>query len=648
MIAFSFLIFVIACIFSFYIPGIVLLSFIQKDYTKGERFLIAWPLGVVTFLLISYIFAWIGNPFLALLFPILCSLYGLVFKREKIFYKFHSIDWLSVGIIILGTLSFSVLTFFSGVLTVNGFTFYDVNRIDGLVHLALIKNMLNTFPPGNPSLAGESLRGYHYFYDFLLSRFALFYHFLPRDLEFRFFPLFISTLFGISFFLFSTIYTKIFAAKRLILFFAYFGENIGFLYTLITAHSFFGDIGFPFTPQLLLDPSVVISIPLLLCGLFFLVDKRKTIKTAFISGMFLGVLSEVKVYAGLIGIGIVLLFAIYSLFREKQQWKWYGITIIVTGILTVVTFFPNNFGAGTLLFAPLLAYNHFISQQIFDNLKWQQLLQLYVSKNNIPRIIEKYIQAVALFWLLVLGIRVVGLISIQEMFHKSFWKKKEYVLLFLIFLVPLSLGSFFIQTVSVFDVVQFFWIAVALFSIPTGMAYYLILRMFPTVGRILILLLIFAVSTIPLSVVYYTTFFVSSADNYSAKQVQLLRLTGSSISPDSFIIVIPPYDATKLHSADNFQWYREPLVAAFTGRSTYYEPAIAYYHMYSSLYDTRQEDVYTLANDLENCATSKVHKLLHTIGTNYVISFNDYPCVAHTSETIKTKSADGIYFFQFR
>ncbi|MDE2591150.1 MAG: hypothetical protein KGL95_15950, partial [Patescibacteria group bacterium] len=434
--------FLLTVIFSFYIPGMVILFFTKKEYNKLELFLLSWPVGVASFLLVNYAFAWAQIPYVAVLLPITCLTYTII-KRKKLFeWAFPiKVDWWSGLIIFLGAASFSVLTFFSGFLTVNGVTYYDVNRIDGLVHLALIKNMMNAFPPLNPSLADVSLRGYHYFYNFLLSRFALFYYFLPRDLEFRLFPIFISLLFGISFYIFSSMFTKSVVAKRFILFFAFFGENSGFVYSYLTTHSLFGDIGFPYAAQLVLDPSVVLSIPLLLIGLFFLGDKRKNLQTALLVGLFIGVLSEVKVYAGLIGIAVLLLFAGYSVWVDRKQWKWYTITILWTGFLTVVTFFPNNYGAGTLVWAPFLSYNHFISQQFFDALKWQNLVQLYAAHFNYLHIAEKYIEAIAIFWLLILGIRSIIVLFVGKLFTKPFWKGRQNVLAVMLFSVAVILGS---------------------------------------------------------------------------------------------------------------------------------------------------------------------------------------------------------------
>lgn len=641
--------FLLTLIFSFYIPGMVFLSFTRKEYSKLELFLLSWPVGLVSFLLANYVFAWAQIPYAALLLPAACLMYAAANQKKLFAWAFpFTIDWLAVVIIFLGAVAFSVLTFFSGFLTVNGVTYYDVNRIDGLVHLALIKNMMNAFPPLNPSLADVSLRGYHYFYNFLLSRFALFYHFLPRDLEFRLFPMFISLLFGISFYLFSSLFTKSVVAKRFILFFAFFGENAGFVYSYLTTHSLFGDIGFPYGAQLVLDPSVVIAISLLLTGLFFLGDKRKNMQTAIVTGLFIGVLSEVKVYAGLIAIAVLLLFAGYSVWIDRKEWKWYAVIILWSGFLTVVTFFPNNYGAGALVWAPFLSYNHFISQPLFDNLKWQMLVQLYAVHNNYLHIAEKYVEAIVIFWLLILGIRSIIVLFVGKLFKKSFWKVRQNVLVFILFFIALFLGSFFIQTVSVFDILQFFWIGVAIIAIPSGIAYAFLFKQANVIGKVIVILIIGIFSAIPLGILYYNTFFISISDTYTADQVRLFRSVGAIVPPDGFIIVIPPYDPTNFSSVDSLQWYREPLVAAFTGRSTYYEPAIAYYHMYSSLYDLRKQDVFTLAKDLEHCATGKAYDLLQKIGTRYVVSFTEYSCDGWSKESIRKKSADGIYFYEFR
>ena len=55
----------------------------------------------------------------------------------------------------------------------NGLVFYSINATDAMYHVSLIGNLMHHFPPTHGGLDGVALRGYHFFYDFLLANFSL-------------------------------------------------------------------------------------------------------------------------------------------------------------------------------------------------------------------------------------------------------------------------------------------------------------------------------------------------------------------------------------------------------------------------------------------------------------------------------------------
>lgn len=536
--------------------------------------------------------------------------------------------------IIIGSILFTSLTFFSGWTTQQGLQFISVNIIDGIIHLAYIKNLTFAFPPDAMSLAGYSLHGYHYFYDFLLSRFVVLYHFSPEDLQFRLFPLFLSLLYGGGFYLFAQLFTANSIAKRCILFFAYFGQSFAFLY--LPAPNKFGlDIGQPM--GLILDPSIILSLPIFLSGIFLLVKANKTITQAIIIGLLLGMLCQIKIYVGLVAIGTLLIYCGYTFFTKRISLKFILATLSVTLFLTAITYLPNNFGTGGLVWAPLVFYDHYLRQSAFDQLHWGQRFDIFVQHHNLPRIILMYTQALFIFFTINLGLRSVTLLSLPKLWEKTFWLREQNILLFSILLLPILIASFFIQTFSTFNSVQFIWIFLMVMSIPAGMQFSAFLlssrRMIKyTAFVILIVGSIYGITNMEAQYV-----FAAKPLTYSPADVALLQKASNLVPNQSFIIVIPKA----------LEWPSQPVVSGLTGKVTYVENELHNEDLYPRVTQKRKEQIKLLHQAFADCRTADFKRLLKQIGSSYVISSNNYPCLIHNFSITQQFSATDFYFYKF-
>src|SRR5690348_14533732 len=101
----SFIFFLPVIIVNFYIPGLVLVSFAGKKFTKQEIFFLSWPIGIAAFIFASYVFGWMQFPFGTLLLVAGACGYWF-YKRKKIPLVFPQLDTWSVVIICLGAISF--------------------------------------------------------------------------------------------------------------------------------------------------------------------------------------------------------------------------------------------------------------------------------------------------------------------------------------------------------------------------------------------------------------------------------------------------------------------------------------------------------------------------------------------------------------
>ena len=635
--------FIILCLLSFYVPGELLLGFLKISLTRIERFILSWFMGICLFLLFNYFFAWINLSFgylFILVFLNLIFFYRLIKNPPEI--KIENIDYWSLLILILGSVALSFTMFFSGMITQNGMQFIGTNAVDGIRHVAYIKNMINFFPPQHPGLSGMQLKGFHYFYDFMLSRFALFFHFGVEDLYFRLFPIILALLYGAGFYLLAKRVTNRVVSVRLILLLAYFGRSFSF-----PANLFFKSIVLIDPPSivqplgLMVNPFIVLSIAMLTVGLSFLPDIKKSCKYGIIVGLLLGLLCQVKVYTGLIGISAVCFYTLYLFIRYRTKYLITSlITIFLVAILTAVTFLPNNLGQGGFIFAPFAFYTHYISSSGFTNFHFDLKMAIFAQYNNYLRIAILFAQAIGIFWFLNLGLRLVIIFKTREIFRKRFWLNDYNFILFLAFLTLILIGSFFIQTVSVFDTVQFFWIILALLAVPSGIVFGEIFSRLKKFKYFLIILIL--ALSIPGNFIFLRSYLPSSKDTViSNANLSVYKKIQQTLKPNEILIYISKKDPVTLTLKQSVA----PTVAAMTGRSVY----LNYGNLPSNLdnvYIKRTEDMLQLDNHLARCDINDIRSIMKKFGTNYLLTTNNYlTCLDRPYMATEIANSNTLHFY---
>ncbi len=636
MILITFFLFFIACIFSFYIPGLVFVDILKLKLKKGPAFIISWAAGICIFILLTYLLAWIDAFYGVFAVLFFCLIYILRKKITLSAVPLKNIDHFAIFIILLGSIAFLSITFFSGMKTANGFQFIRVNSIDGIVHIANINNQIIFFPPRHPGLSGIEFKGYHYFYDFLLSRFALFYHFSSFDLLFRFFPILISLLYGGSFYLISSSITNDKVKRLMVIFLAYFSQGAAFLllpfnknYDVAQDGQLVQSIG------LILDPSIVLGIIILLVGVFLLPKIKDSWKYGLLAGLMIGLLSQVKIYAGITGICCLIIYSFFIFLRYKKIYIFnYLPAVFVAGILTVITYFPNNFGVGSLVYAPLLIYHHYMEQPTFARFQWEYKRVIYEQHHNIIRIIQLYIEAIAAFWIINLGIRIFPLFFIKRIINKKFWTNDNNIILMTIILISVIIPSFFIQSLSVFDILQFGWIMLAILAIPTGLVLGDIVQGKNTFlkGIVFLFFLIIAIQN-----AYYMFLYIFPlhSDVYivSQKETRFYGKISEIVPQKSFIATLE----------ENYM----PLVAGLTGRSTYYEKEVISYPL-DDIYNERKNNLIKLKNSIDNCNYGEINNQMHKINIKYLIAPFTSLCLARNPSIKEYFTTDKVAFYEFK
>ncbi|HSX40258.1 MAG TPA: hypothetical protein VLF68_01455 [Candidatus Saccharimonadales bacterium] len=637
----SFAAFILASVFSFYIPGRILVNLLAPKLERVAIETISWTCGIAFFLLCTYAFAWIKIPLL--IFPVLAGLliYSIFKRKQLLVFETNKIDIWTILIILFGTVCFTSITFFSGFMTKDGLQFFGINATDGIVHIANIKSFYLSFPPNHPELSGIPLRGYHYFFDFLIFQFANLYHLQITDLYFRFFPILIALLYGAGFYLFSSSVTKSKTAIRLTLFFAYFGQSFAFIFSLL---NHFKPSPLELTMvqpvELTTNPLILLSIAMLLIGFYLIPKIRKGLGYGIIAALVFGVLSELKVYIGVIALSTLSVYSLYFLIRYRsKETMHYFLTVVLTGIITAVTYFPNNLGYGQLVFSPFFLYSHFMSQPAFANFQWEIKRSIYAAHSNIFRLTILFAQAICLFWLLNLGLRTIFLFKTYKLFKKEFWSDYNFVLFFAT-LLPIAIATLFIQTPSLFDIGQFLWIALVFLSVPAGIAWANIInrqKMFFKVILISVLVLSCSIGLAQYTGGYLFGFNPLLITNQELSMYEKIHET---VPESSFIVVLPSFN----YSDPRF--IPQPVVSAMTGRASYYESSTTQFNLQSK-FDTRKKKIMQLSLAMRDCAMVSIKQSLKDIGSNYVVSFLPSNCTFSTSSVAYELQSQHLSFYKF-
>jgi len=644
----QYILFFAACVFSFYIPGKILISSMKLNLSVAHIFILNWTFGIAFFILTTYSLALLRMDFLTLVILLIFSIIYL-FKHRKYsnIKSTNTFDKTSVIIIVVGSISFLLVMFFSGWKTSDGIQYIGINAFDGIRHISYIKNQTIFFPPQHPGLTGEELRGFHYFYDFMLSRFMIFFNFSADDLSFRLFPLLISLIYGAGFYILTSSMTKKSIQIRWVLLFAYFSQSSIFLLYLfnqkinIAANAVVQPIG------LIINPFTVLSIGMLLVGLSLIPQIKHSWRYAVLTGVILGVLSQMKVYSGLIAIACIIIYPIYLLIKTKKikLMKNYFIVAFVAAFITAATYLPNNYNSGGLIFMPLLFYSHFMQGPLMEGTHWEIRRIIFAENNNIIRIILLYAEAVALFFLINLGTRLIVLTKTRTLLTKKFWNKEYNFLLFISIMFPTLIFSFFIQPISVFDVVQFFWIALAILSIPSGLVVGHLWLQSSIKYKSFILLLLISFSAPGFFQFLNYHIFPKSPIKTTNEDLQIYNAVSIFVPKDKYFIYLPPEEY--MDPSKEFSHSGTLNISAFSGRSVYAEPG-GIPSRFDSEYQNRIKKLYKLHSAIQACENDAIIGSLIEINSRQILTANNYPCMATNSALLKRIESNHLKYYEFR
>jgi hypothetical protein len=327
--------------------------------------------------------------------------------------------------------------------------------MDDTLHLAYIRELSSHFPPDNPGFAGVSLKGYHFFLDFLISAVSRLSTIPIPSLYFHYVPLLVS--FGIAFGLYTLVvaWTKRREAGLWAVFLGLFGGSFGYILKL-QGHpevSLMSVLGMDQSATAILNPPFAFSLLLIVSALIltFYYSKTNKIGWLYLFALVVGISPMFKIYAGIILFSGFCILTTIELFHRRfvvllPFFLAIGLALATYGVFSG----PGNY----LIFVPLWSPH----SMLIANLPWygfEEKFYTYTKLGVIRGLIEIETYGLVLFIFGNLGTRLFGVLihGITWIFKRNALSLFAWTLSTMI-ATSIVIPLFFIQSVKVFDIIQ--------------------------------------------------------------------------------------------------------------------------------------------------------------------------------------------------
>lgn len=619
--------------FVFYLPGKFFLRVFKYQFENVLNIPISLTIGVCFFIFLSYLLRIFNLDFLfnLILIPIvLWEVKSFLKARFPDLKKALNIELL---LVLTGTIVMTFITFYSGSAVDKGIVFYGNNARDGLYHLGLVTNLINFFPPTHPELSNVPLRGYHFFYDFLLAQFNRLYRFNTIDLTFRFFSFFIAFLYGTCALALGIALRMKKFSLRIFLFLIYFAGGVELILAHLWGAGRVFDTGLNPLLVNILNPSLPLSISILFV-VFILLFKSNN-KSLFLPALLIGILPEIKIYTAIVLYMALLFVSLVELFKNKQY--FYLKILLVSSVISAIVFLPFNLGEGGLVFAPLTLYSHFIST---FSTGWQ----IRINNPQEPFIKKTilFIIAILFYYLPTLGLRLAVLMGVKQALSKKFYSSPNLFLLIITAFGFLAV-TLFLQSEDIFNIIQFLWISYILLLIPTAIS----------IGIIAERLSVFRISKFFIFAVVVLLCLPSTLDIIHSYSTSVYFITKNHFEMYKFVgKEVPLRDGVMVLNVDKGRdEYNLPEAAAISGHPIFYESTITSFKNTDLLKEHRK----TIVNDSEilvkNCVGDVGVELGNTMKKNnnkYILTLEKDSCLDSTENFELIKRIGDTYLYKLK
>lgn len=575
----------------FYTLGFISLWTVKDDLKEYEIITISLVSGIIIFVALAIFLGLLKLRFLSLPIITILLILSLLKYRARLFHPWKTILKIKMlmFIMLLGIITQGVINFPSGYIYNKNMLFWSAQGHDGLWHVSLMQEVIKNLPPNNPAFSGEKLYNYHYLIDVLMGEYnRIFPFFYSLDLYFRFFPILISFLIGMSVFSLIVRWKHDKTIGYLGLFFTYFVGSFGYIVTIIRDGKIFaGETAFWSSQQntILGNPPQAaahfILVTLFLTLLLYIKLRRRTwLLFTFLLGF---LLAGFKVSGGFVMLTGILAAGIIDLFISKSFLLLFtGAALVLSNFLTF-KLMTSAEAASFLVFLPWW----FIRSMVVDRLgllDWEYKREHYISKGTWHawlRVAQLEITSLLIFIIGNMGMRAIGFLYVGKQFFQKIYKSPFEVGVLVSGLTGLIVPIFFVQKGVIYNNIQFLQYFLLIFGFYGAICFYELTKLFKNIKIKLALFLVLAIFSLP-------TVLGSLNEFYGPNSTPLAKISDVNIKALDFIvkntrsedvILTIPFNANPVdlnswekysaHPEPIYLWYSTSYITALTGRSTY-------------------------------------------------------------------------------
>lgn len=480
---FSFILFLLSSLCSFYLPGRLLLH--NRKLSFGLQLFLSFVVGIVLWGIQAYMLGYLHLRMLTYLY--LLSILIIAYRRKIPVVSDMLQSWnfikdnilLSIFVLI-GVIGQMIIVIGSGVMYPDGLRFIGGNGVDGVMHLAYIRSIVHYFPPIEPGLAGHPLVNYHYWSDLIIAELIRIWHIPTTHAFFQFFPLFISSLTAFGAYQLMKYWGFSRKAGILAIFFLFFGGDATYA-LLLLIHQKLNFV----TPAIdngadqFFNMPNAFARPIFLAGILTLgywIKEKSWFYGVITAAIFISLVG-IKIYYGifvLFGLSLLVGFlVIKELLRSLKEKRLrlneqrYLLPFILVLIGAAAVYLPANQASGGLIFAPLEWPKIFIGPDVINWGDWWLRQNVYSSTHNYKSIVVIDAIAVIIALISIHGTRLLGLLPSRLIYRRLGWEM-------IIFLLPTIfvfhlLGLFTLQVSGGLNVFNFFAVSTVVMSLLTAM-----------------------------------------------------------------------------------------------------------------------------------------------------------------------------------
>ncbi len=561
----QFFLFTISVFVLLYLPAEFLMT-IGNIRIKGWRRLnVGITIGVMIFLILASILAFVSLRQIVL--PLLLLLSLISITKLNFWKKLLLNHWYGPHtILILFVLLYSISVITSGWIIPEGLLLKGVNGQDGIWNLALIRELKVSYPPQHPAFSSIQLKGYHFYYNFLVAEFSritglgvihLHFHFISILMAF----LLVYSIYDIAHRLSQNTYCAIWST-----FFALAGGSFAYLLPLIVKQGFSLDDAFGIMQpmSLMVSPSFTLSLIVILCTLILLDEylANPFWFMRFIIAVVAGIAIGIKVYAGILILPALAFLGVRRIITHRQ---WDLLFIFAISLfISLLIFIPFNVQYGFLVYQ-FLWPTHRLMEGNFRFTNWELKRQTMIQFGSFFGQTKLEIIAFVIFLFGNLGTRVLGILGLKlkhiGRIHLVVWM--ICVILLISFILPL----FFIQPLGTFNTIQFFWYFLVFAGILSGWGVANLLSQVPyRLRKVCVLFLI--IFTIPSAVEKLNMYWVNRSVIPIA-EYELYRKLASIGTYSNTVLEIPTLPGySKSQLEEWFYFHSLPKISALGDKRT--------------------------------------------------------------------------------